>query len=185
MTPTDPFRDALKAMTGVEPPDFVSGYNAGGLDDKELSELQDWAADAVKPTYFTGIGLIEAAEDQVAEAVSNGNIPPNPQVNRAEQIEKQLVHLRVRYDTLLRRLEEAVLYDAEERQYLTVMSWHNPRGKLHEITFRGNQPAEKISKIVQCALREMAGEGTKCKKKTKKVPARSRTRNPSKTSTRR
>ena len=62
-------------MTGVSPPEFVQGYVFQGLSDEQMQELQDWCALHVKPVWLTGIGLMDAAESQVAEAVSNGNIP--------------------------------------------------------------------------------------------------------------
>jgi hypothetical protein len=82
--PSDPIREVLLAMTGVEPPPFVEGYNFDGLDNEErhMEQLQDWACINVKPSWLTGIGLLEAAEQQVAEAVANGNIPPDKYKNR-------------------------------------------------------------------------------------------------------
>ena len=74
-TPEDPIRDVLRSMTGKEPPNFVRGYSFDGLTDKETMDLQDWASNSVPLGWLTGIGLLEAAESQVGEAVSNGNIP--------------------------------------------------------------------------------------------------------------
>jgi len=74
--PTDPIRDVLHAMTGENPPTFVKGYGFKGLSDAQMQELQDWCAIHVRPVWLTGIGLMDAAESQVEEAVSNGNIPP-------------------------------------------------------------------------------------------------------------
>jgi hypothetical protein len=75
--PKDPIREVLRAMTGVTPPAFVKGYDCKGLTDAQVQELQDWCATHVRPSWLTGIGLMDAAENQVAEAVSNGNIPPD------------------------------------------------------------------------------------------------------------
>lgn len=72
----DPLRDVLKAMTGHEPPDFVRGYDTQGLSDAQQQALQDWASMHVRPSWLTGIGLLDAAETQVQEAVWNANIPP-------------------------------------------------------------------------------------------------------------
>ena len=72
----DPIREVLQAMTGKEPPSFVRGYDYKGLTDEQVQELQDWCCVNVKPEWLTGIGLMDAAENQVAEAVSNGNIAP-------------------------------------------------------------------------------------------------------------
>lgn len=77
-TPKSPFRDALKAITGQDPPDYVRGYNANDLSAVvELDELQSWCSDAIVDAGFewmTGLGVIEAAELLVAGAVENGNI---------------------------------------------------------------------------------------------------------------
>lgn len=74
--PKNPIRKVLRAMTGKKPPKFVKGYNYNNLTDMQHQELQDWAATNVRPNWLTGIGLIEAAERQVKEAVDNSNIPP-------------------------------------------------------------------------------------------------------------
>lgn len=73
--PAHPIRDVLKAMTGKAPPKFVKGYSIYSLTDEEWDKLQSWAVNACRPSWLTGIGLLEAAEHQVQEAVSNGNIP--------------------------------------------------------------------------------------------------------------
>ena len=80
---TNPLREVLKALTGVEPPVQVSGYKFK-LEDSDV--IQAWAVQHVKPNYLTGIGLMEAAEALVESAVSNGNIPrpPQPTVYRFE-----------------------------------------------------------------------------------------------------
>lgn len=75
-SPREPLRDVLRAATGKAPPRFVRGYSTRGLTDEQNDRLQDWAATHARPGWLTGIGLIEAAEAQVAEAVANGNIPP-------------------------------------------------------------------------------------------------------------
>jgi hypothetical protein len=74
--PKNPIRKVLKAMTGKRPPKFVKGYNFNNLTDMQRDELQGWAVNNVRSFWLTGIGLIEAAEKQVKEAVDNGNIPP-------------------------------------------------------------------------------------------------------------
>jgi len=74
--PKNPIRKVLRAMTGKRPPSYVKGYNFSNLTDKQTDELQDWAVNNVRPFWLTGIGLIEAAEKQVKEAVDNANIPP-------------------------------------------------------------------------------------------------------------
>ena len=73
--PKDPIREVLRTMTGVEPPEFVRGYDFDNLTDEQHDELQSWCSEHVKPSWLTGIGLMDAAETQVCEAVGNGNIP--------------------------------------------------------------------------------------------------------------
>jgi hypothetical protein len=81
--PESPFRDAIKLISGgIEPPDFVRGYSCADLTEDEYQELTTWLLDDGLPevcSWTTGIGLIEAAEHIVNEAVSNGNIPPPPE----------------------------------------------------------------------------------------------------------
>ena len=76
--PKDPIREVLKAMTGKEPPEFVKGYRFKDLSEEQTMALQDWCATNVRPSWLTGIGLMDAAESQVMEAVCNGNIPEEP-----------------------------------------------------------------------------------------------------------
>jgi hypothetical protein len=83
--PQDPLREVLLAMTGQEPPAFVKGYSTVNLTDAQRDELQDWCSVMAKPFWLTGIGLIDAAEAQIQEAVNNGNIPPPP--NDKEDLE--------------------------------------------------------------------------------------------------
>ena len=73
--PEDPIRLVLKAMTGAEPPAFVRGYSFKGLSEDQTAKLQNWCVEHVRPDWLTGIGLMDAAENQVEEAVCNGNIP--------------------------------------------------------------------------------------------------------------
>lgn len=68
---TDPLRAVLKAMTGVEPPACVRGYNFDNLTDDQLVSVQDWCVDNVRPSWCTGIGLMDVAERQVKEACGN------------------------------------------------------------------------------------------------------------------
>lgn len=71
---TDPVREVLRAMTGVEPPACVRGHDFKNLTDDQLVQVQDWCVDNVRPIWCTGIGLMDAAERQVEEACGNGNI---------------------------------------------------------------------------------------------------------------
>lgn len=76
--PKHPIREVLKQMCLRAPPSFVKGYDFTNLTDLEIMRLQDWASRYVQPSWLTGIGVLDAAEKQVEEAVANGNIPPNP-----------------------------------------------------------------------------------------------------------
>lgn len=85
--PKEPLRDMLRWLTGKAPPKFVTGYTYKNLTDEQSSELQDWAVNTLDrtPVYWgTGIGVIEAAEKLVEEAVSNGNIPAEDSKWRTE-----------------------------------------------------------------------------------------------------
>lgn len=77
--PKDPIRQVLKQLVGAEPPSFVHGYHTRNISDRQLEELTTWILNTLSSTdlyWSTGIGIIEAAENIVAEAVANGNIPP-------------------------------------------------------------------------------------------------------------
>jgi len=72
-----PFYEALFAVTNTAPPDFVKGvYHSCELDDEQFGELQEWAVNHGRVNWFTGIGIIDAADTLVLSAVDNGNIPP-------------------------------------------------------------------------------------------------------------
>lgn len=73
----DPIRAVLRLLCGGhEPPDFVQGYDYSNLTDLERSELQDWVCCHLDSEIYwsTGIGVIEAAESIVGEALGNANI---------------------------------------------------------------------------------------------------------------
>lgn len=107
--PKDPIRDVLKAMTGKSPPAFVKGYTCYALSDKEWDLLQSWAVNNCKPSYLTGIGLLDAAHHQVEEAVSNGNIPAPSQaaVDPVVVLLRLLRAVSERQGVLLARLGQA------------------------------------------------------------------------------
>lgn len=76
--PKEPLRDMLRWLTARTPPKFVKGYTYKNLTDEEHMLLQEWAISTLNGTpvhWSTGIGVIEAAEKLVEEAVANGNIP--------------------------------------------------------------------------------------------------------------
>lgn len=75
----NPLFEALEAITGKRPPDFLLGkFSVNELNDDESYELQTWCICNSRPTWSTGIGIIEAAESIVSEAVSNRNIDKKP-----------------------------------------------------------------------------------------------------------
>lgn len=41
-TSNDPLREALKALCGEEPPNYVKGFNIKNLTGFQVMELQDW-----------------------------------------------------------------------------------------------------------------------------------------------
>lgn len=80
-TPQAPFRDALTQICGRKAPTYVRGYSCQDMTESEYEKLQHWVNNAGLPEHIswsTGIGIIEAAEYLVEEAVSNGNIPTAP-----------------------------------------------------------------------------------------------------------
>lgn len=73
-TPEHPFREALLAVVGKEPPAFVKGFGTQGLSDPQIQELQDWCSLNARPHWATGLSMMEAAELIVAGAIENANI---------------------------------------------------------------------------------------------------------------
>jgi hypothetical protein len=77
--PKDPIREVLHRIVGKEPPPFVQGYDYSNLTDRQYEQLQSWVLNSLSGTelyWSTGIGILEAAQNIVAEAVANANIPP-------------------------------------------------------------------------------------------------------------
>lgn len=70
----NPIREAIRAVTGAEPPSFVVGHSLHGLSGEEKDGLQAWAASNARPEWATGLSMIEAAELIIRESVLNGNI---------------------------------------------------------------------------------------------------------------
>lgn len=71
-----PLLEALRALTGEEPPGFVVGvYDCDDLEDERVEELQEWCSLNARPEWSTGVGVLEAAEAIVREAEANANIP--------------------------------------------------------------------------------------------------------------
>ncbi len=78
-SPRHPIREVLQRIVGAVPPDFVQGYDYNNLTDTQYESLQSWVLDSLSdsPLYWsTGIGILEAAQNIVEEAVINANIPP-------------------------------------------------------------------------------------------------------------
>jgi hypothetical protein len=67
------FREAIKVVVGKYPPMMVPPFSVNGMGD-EVTELQDWCSDNARPTWATGLSMIEAAELIVAQAIENANI---------------------------------------------------------------------------------------------------------------
>lgn len=85
--PKHPIRDALTWLCGKCVPSYVQGYDYSNLTEEQHMELQEWVIwniDKTKIPWSTGIGLIDAAEKIVEEAVSNGNIPDKDSKWRTE-----------------------------------------------------------------------------------------------------
>lgn len=75
----NPLRDALQAITGVEPPAYTLGaWSAQDLNEEDVVGLQDWCSENARPEWSTGLGVFEAAELMVKLAVENANIGPRP-----------------------------------------------------------------------------------------------------------
>lgn len=76
--PVDPLRAVLKRIMGKAPPKFVRGYDYSNLTDDQHGKLQEWVGMNIPDSIYwsTAIGIIDAAETIVAEAVGNANIPP-------------------------------------------------------------------------------------------------------------
>lgn len=70
----DAFREALAAIVGKDPPEYVRGHGLKGMTDKQVEELQDWCSMNARPEWATGLSMLEAAEMIVEEAVGNANI---------------------------------------------------------------------------------------------------------------
>ena len=75
-TPDSPFREALQAVTGVEPPWELAGvYCYNDIADADVQEeVHNWASMNCRPSWATGLSMIEAAELIVEQAVENVNI---------------------------------------------------------------------------------------------------------------
>jgi hypothetical protein len=98
--PDQPLRDMLRWLTTKEPPKFVRGYTYTKLTDEEHMLLQEWAVNTLDSTpvhWGTGIGIIEAAEKLVYEAVSNGNIPAEDSKWRTQGTPKEFYEPREKH----------------------------------------------------------------------------------------
>lgn len=67
------FREAIKVIVGKYPPMMVPPFGAKDMGD-EVVVLQDWCSDNARPSWATGLSMIEAAELIVDQAIENANI---------------------------------------------------------------------------------------------------------------
>jgi hypothetical protein len=71
----DPLTEALAALATEAPPSFTRGHvDTSKMTDDQVESLQSWCVDHCKLVWSTGIGMMEAAELVVREAINNGNI---------------------------------------------------------------------------------------------------------------
>lgn len=71
----NPLTEALQAITGKKPPSYTHGaFSSSDLLDENVTDLQDWCSVNARPSWSTGLGVLEAAEAIVQEAVDNGSI---------------------------------------------------------------------------------------------------------------
>ena len=74
-TPASPFKEALVAITGKEPPFDLTGiYESRHISDDIIDDLQAWCADNSNPHWATGLSMLEAADLIVDGAIENANI---------------------------------------------------------------------------------------------------------------
>ena len=72
----NPLTEALRAITGAEPPTYTHGaFSCDDLPDCAVFHLQDWCSLHARPDWATGLGVLEAADLIVQLAVENANIP--------------------------------------------------------------------------------------------------------------
>lgn len=81
--PRNPIRIVLRRIMGKAPPKYVQGYDYSNLTDVQHTRLQEWVGMNLPDSIFwsTAIGVIDAAENIVAEAVGNANIPAKDDEN--------------------------------------------------------------------------------------------------------
>ena len=75
LTVRAPFRDALIAITGADPPwSMIGVYCFDDIETEYQDDLSDWASANSRPRWATGLSMIESAELIVLQAVENCNI---------------------------------------------------------------------------------------------------------------
>lgn len=85
-----PLREALYALTLSEPPDFItSQWWLGELLQSQVEELQAWCVNHARPSWATGLSIMEAAERLVQEALDNGNLVPRKQEPKKKRQRKK------------------------------------------------------------------------------------------------
>ena len=71
----NPLGEALHAIVGLDPPvDLTGMVSCNELTDNDHNLLQTWAAWNARPSWSTGIGILDAANVIVREALDNRNI---------------------------------------------------------------------------------------------------------------
>lgn len=128
----DPIREALRVLTGEEPPNYVQGYSTDDCPEEHWDELQSWAANNAHPRWSTGIGILEAADTIVAEAEANGNIPrrpgPPPGERHTLRLSTALFELSDLGYLAARRKWDAIVVQSRGSQVrvtATIQGWHD------------------------------------------------------------
>jgi len=74
----NPLSEALRAITGISPPDDLcppGAFSCEDVPDELVNDLQDWCSLHANPPWATGLWVLEAAEYCVKGAIENANIP--------------------------------------------------------------------------------------------------------------
>lgn len=77
---SNPFAEALESVIGIRPPfDLDHVFSSSDICDDVFIKLQDWCALHARPSWATGISMIEAADIIVDGAICNSNIQKRTQ----------------------------------------------------------------------------------------------------------
>lgn len=89
----NPIFDALRALTGVDPPKFTLGViSTGDLSEDDQIALQCWCVNNVEPYWATGLSLMDAADSIVDEAIGNNNIVTEEVSNNYDRLQLFIEH---------------------------------------------------------------------------------------------